>query len=93
MQKQNAFLSFKRNTKETDLGKIKFLFYLWIQIQNFTSEKDMVRSRGRARKLPIKLRNERGGKKRCFSHLSMCFEAQAFKLKFMNWETMRSNSC
>lgn len=45
----------------------------------------MVKSGPRARKyLPIKLRHESGGKKGYFSHLSMCVEAKALKIKFMN---------
>lgn len=81
--------TFPHLTSPTTLNKLEkneILLYLYShQIKNFSFEKDMVKSRERARKsLPIKLRHKSGGKKGYFSHLSMCVEAKAFKIKFMN---------
>lgn len=38
----------------------------------------------KSQEMPIKLRHESGAKKGYFSHLSMCVEAKAFKIKHMN---------
>lgn len=84
--KTKKFSSPKGNKKETDLEEIQFYFtkefsefknlFLKKTWPNVTEELENI--------LPIKLRYKSGGKKVFLSHLSMCAEAKAFKIKFMN---------
>lgn len=90
---KKVFASRRGNTKITDLDNI--LYYLWVlQIQKFSSEKEIVKSGRKARiYFTSKTETWKWQKRGHFSHLSMCVETKAFKIKFMNWEIMKPNSC